>query len=154
MTVNRECGHTVLCVSRHNSRKINSARSFSTVEAPNSLDCFRIHIVCFHTVAPTGCNGKRCDNIFACKLFLALCRFGTAADCRVADNALHGCSVGIAKIFLNELCGRCRHTHCLIFKALTNTAPSSVNNGTNTYFRIFHSTFSFYYLVITVLNLS
>lgn len=112
--------------------------AFGSVEAPDRFDGVGVHVKGFCSVAPAGRNGQRGNDIFAGELFLARGSLSAATDGGFADDALHGRTVRIAQRLRDELCGVARHIHRLRFERFPNPAPSSVNYGTDTDFRICH----------------
>ena len=133
MTVNTECGQTLLRVGSQHGCKIHRSGTLGAVKAPYGLDGVVFHIHGFCTVAPARSYGQRDGHALTSEFFGTSGGLCHAAYGGVCDDNLDGCAVGIAKVFFEKLCGTLGHVHGLILKGfsdLQNTS-SAVDGGSD-----------------------
>ena len=161
VTVDAECGQTLLSVGSEHRREVNSAGSLGAVEAPYALDGHGIHIHSLRAVAPAGGDGKGDVNAAFLELIRTGCRLGNSADSGVGDDHLHRLTVGVADILLKQLRRRPCHIHGLLLEGLANLqiSASAVDGGAYTYDGIIayksvfcHNSKPPYYLVLSPLS--
>ena len=134
MTVDTECGKTLLCMTCKNGCKVNRAGTFGAVKAPNGFDGGGVHIHGFGAIAPAGCYGKSNGYAFFFEFVCTSGSFGNTTDRCISHNDLYVFTVGIVEIIFKELF--CCVCHCpyLSFERFAehHRTTASVNNRANT----------------------
>ena len=140
MAVDGEGGQSLLGIGGQHCRQIYRAGALGAVEAPDGLDGEGVHVEGLHAVAPAGGHGQGGGHILGGEIFLAASRFRAAADGAGRNDDLHGCAVRVLQCF-NESFSGVGHAHGLGFQTFADTAPTTVDDGTNANFRVHHVSF-------------
>ena len=131
VTVDGECGHTLLGIAGKSSGEVHSAGALGAVEAPDSLGRGGIGLEGFGDVAPAGSHDKGAAHVVLSELLVAGSGLSRATDGGIGDDALHGLAVGVLHVGLDEGSSSLGHVHGLILQRLTNAKAAAVNRRAN-----------------------
>ncbi|MNI11364.1 hypothetical protein D3C73_645080 [compost metagenome] len=126
-------------MSGQGCRQVYCSWSFGAIKTPNCFGQQGIHIHCFRTITPTGCDRKRYTDILPLKLIGTVCGFFYTTNTGIRNNADHRCSIWIFQFGVKQCHDSFSHIHCCLFQRFTYTAQATIDNRANTNFRIcFH----------------
>ena len=138
MTVDAECGESLLGMCGKDGGKVYGSRTLRTVETPHGLRPMGIHVHGLAAIAPARGDSDGGSHTLALELFLAGSGFCHAADGAVGYDTLHGAAVAVAEIGADEVSHCLGQGHRLFFKTFANASLTAVNGWTDTNLWIFH----------------